>query len=97
MIVVNYYQDEDFSKEGKAKDSLTTYNSRGSLLVIGCNYHTSWQSHKAMRFILIEIKGSKARLNTRKSNRDFWTNVDDLIFIESNHNKKKAFLLRETD
>jgi hypothetical protein len=59
-------------------------------LVIGCNYHTKWQSNRAMRFILKEIKGDKARLATRVSKKDFWTNVEDLIFIETDYNKNKA-------
>lgn len=59
-------------------------------LVIGCNYHTKWQSHPGMRFKLVEIKGDKARLITRQSRKDFWTNVSDLIFITSDHNKIKA-------
>jgi hypothetical protein len=59
-------------------------------LVIGCNYHTKWQSNRAMRFILKEIKGDKARLATRVSKKDFWTNVEDLIFIETEHNRNKA-------
>lgn len=59
-------------------------------LVIGCNYHTKWQSDKRMRFILAEIKGDKARLKTRNTRKDFWTNVSDLIFITTNHNKQKA-------
>jgi len=59
-------------------------------LVIGCNYHTKWQSNSRMRFILKEIKGDKARLATRVSKKDFWTNVEDLIFIETDYNKNKA-------
>lgn len=59
-------------------------------LVVGCNYHTTWQSNSKMRFILSEIKGNKARLTTRISNKNFWTDVKDLIFIESKHNIKKA-------
>jgi len=58
-------------------------------LVVGCNYHTKWQSNKAMRFILRELKDGKARLGTRISKKDFWTNVEDLIFIETNYNKNK--------
>lgn len=73
------------------------YNNRGSLLIIGCNYHTTWQNHPGMRFILKEIKGTKARLLTRRTNKDFWTNVDDLVFIESGHNKHKAKRLSKTD
>ena len=56
---------------------------------IGCNYHTTWQSDKSMRFVLVEIKGDKARLQTRKTKRDFWTNVSDLIFINTYINRKK--------
>lgn len=61
-----------------------------SLIVIGCNYHTTWQKHKAMRFVLVDVKGDKARLQTRTSRRDFWTDLKDLIFIESAHNIRKA-------
>lgn len=56
-------------------------------LIIGCNYHTTWQSHPAMRFVLVEIKGDKARLRTRASKKDFWTDVKDLIFIDTNYNE----------
>lgn len=59
-------------------------------LVIGCNYHTTWQRNKSMRFVLAEIKDNKARLQTRNTGKDFWTNITDLIFIESDYNKKKA-------
>ena len=59
-------------------------------LIIGCNYHTTWQSHSAMRFVLVEIKGDKARLRTRASKKDFWTDVKDLIFIDTNYNRNKG-------
>ena len=59
-------------------------------LVIGCNYHTTWQSHPAMRFVLVEVKDDKARLKTRTSRKDFWTDVKDLIFIDTNYNRNKA-------
>jgi hypothetical protein len=59
-------------------------------LVLGCNYHTKWQSNKSMRFILAEVKGEKARLTTRKTGKNFWTNTVDLIFIMSDHNIQKA-------
>lgn len=63
-------------------------------IIIGCNYHTTWQSHKAMRFVLAEIKGDKARLYTRRTKKQFWTNVSDLIFIKTicNINKAKKLL-----
>lgn len=63
-------------------------------LIIGCNYHTKWQSHRNMRFVLKEIKGDKARLVTRNTNKNFWTDINDLIFIETNYNKNKAEKLK---
>lgn len=59
-------------------------------IIIGCNYHTVWQSNKSMRFVLIEIYNDKAKLMTRTSRKNFWTNVSDLIYIHTNHNNKKA-------
>ena len=43
-----------------------------------------------MRFVLVEIKGDKARLKTRASKKDFWTDVKDLIFIDTNYNRNKG-------
>jgi hypothetical protein len=43
-----------------------------------------------MRFVLKEVKGNQARLITRQTNKDFWTNISDLIFIETKFNKEKA-------
>lgn len=62
-------------------------------IVPGCNYHTTWQSDKCMRFVLDRVEGSKAHLRTRTTGKNFTTNVSDLIFIESKHNKRKADLL----
>lgn len=59
-------------------------------IVIGCNYHTTWQSHRAMRFVLIEVRGDRARLSSRNTKKTFWTDVKDLIFITSDHNIRKA-------
>ena len=59
------------------------------ILIVGCNYHTTWQSNKKMRFVLSEVKGNKARLTTRNTKKDFWTNINDLIFIETDYNKRK--------
>lgn len=59
-------------------------------IVVGCNYHTTWQKHRNMRFVLSEIKGDKARLTTRKTHKNFWTDKKDLIFICSNVNINKA-------
>ncbi len=61
----------------------------GNQIVVGCNYHTTWQSHRSMRFVLTEIKGSKAKLETRRTRKTFWTDVSDLIFISSKYNKQK--------
>lgn len=59
-------------------------------IVIGCNYHTTWQSDPKMRFVLAEVVDQRARLITRRTKKSFWTNVEDLIFIQSEHNIKKA-------
>ena len=64
-------------------------------LIIGCNYHTTWQKEKGMRFVLREIKGDKARLSTRRTGKNFWTNVSDLIFIETECNIAKAKRLKK--
>jgi hypothetical protein len=66
-------------------------------IVVGCNYHTKWQSKKGMRFVLVEVKGDKARLQTRNSRKDFWTNLSDLIFIETDYNIAKAKVLTAPD
>ena len=59
-------------------------------LVVGCNYHATWQTDKAMRFVLTKLRGSRARLETRRTKKKFWTDTGDLIFITSNCNIKKA-------
>lgn len=59
-------------------------------IIIGCNYHTKWQSHRNMRFVLNDIKEDKALLITRNTKKEFWTNISDLIFITTRHNIKKA-------
>lgn len=59
-------------------------------IIIGCNYHTTWQSDRGMRFVLMEVCGGRARLATRRTGKNFWTNVSDLIFIKSEHNINKA-------
>ena len=81
-------------KEKNADSNLPTHNAIGSLIVIGCNYHTTWQSNKRMRFVLTEVKGDKARLQTRRSRKNFWTDLKDLVFIDTNYNKSKAKELR---
>jgi len=60
--------------------------------IIGCNYHTKWQSNKSMRFVLQDVSEDmdKALLITRRTNKRFWTKVSDLIFIKSSHNINKA-------
>lgn len=59
-------------------------------IVVGCNYHTTWQKDPRMRFVLVEVKENRVRLQTRRTRKDFWTDLKDLIFIESNYNKNKA-------
>ena len=69
---------------------LPAQNSRGSLLVIGCNYHTTWQRDPGMRFVLDDVEGTVAKLRTRSTRKIFSTNVEDLIFIDSVYNRQKA-------
>jgi len=57
---------------------------------IGCNYHLTWQSHKAMRFVLESVEGEIATLKTRVTKKEIKTHVSNLIFIESEHNINKS-------
>lgn len=59
-------------------------------IVVGCNYHTTWQKHKAMRFVLGGVTGDLAFLYTRTTKKTFTTHVRELIFIQSKHNRRKA-------
>lgn len=45
-------------------------------LIIGRNYHTSWQNHPAMRFKLAAVDGDKVKLKTKRS--VFWCNHSEL-------------------
>ena len=62
-------------------------------LVPGCNYHTTWQSHKSMRFVLESVSGNWAVMYTRTTGKKFKVKTEDLIFIMSRHNMQKAKLL----
>jgi hypothetical protein len=66
-------------------------------IVIGCNYHTKWQSKPGMRFVLYEVREDRARLVTRNTNKDFWTYLCDLIFINSDYNINKAIKMIKKD
>ena len=59
-------------------------------IVIGCNYHTKWQSNKSMRFVLRSVKDGKCMLGTRTTKKYFQCNIEDLIFIMSDYNIHKA-------
>ena len=65
-------------------------------LIIGCNYHTTWQSNKKMRFILKQVENDKAKLGTRTTKREFYTDVNSLLFILTDYNKQKALNIIET-
>ena len=65
-------------------------------IVVGCNYHTTWQAHPGMRFVLKSVQGDTAILITRRSKKTITTHVDSLIFIMTDYNKSKAIdLIRE--
>lgn len=59
-------------------------------IIDGCNYHTTWQSNPAMRFVLHSHTKTKATLKTRSTSKFFNTNIEDLIFIDSKYNIRKA-------
>lgn len=59
-------------------------------LIVGCNYHTTWQSDKAMRFILKGFDKRSATLTTRTTGKEFKTSIEDLVFINTWYNIKKA-------
>lgn len=86
---------EDFIRFNSRED-LPIQNSQGQLIVIGCNYHTAWQTEKSMRFVLSKVKDGKARLLTRQTSKDFWCDINDLIFIRTHHNFNKAQRYRPT-
>ena len=71
-------------------------NGNNEPIVIGCNYHTKWQSHRNMRFTLWDIMYKngipKAVLKTWRTKNIFTTDLDDLIFITTKHNIEKSKL-----
>jgi len=95
-------EQEQLSQERQLPtEYLLTYTSLNkhmeTKLVIGCNYHVKWARSKAMRFVLKEIKGDKARLITRRTHKDFWTDVKDLEFINTKYNIEKAKNLSQSN
>ena len=71
-----------------------TRNNKGVLLVIGANYHTTWQTYKGMRFVLHEIDGNNVKLKTRTTNKCFNCNANDLLLITSSYNLSKIKRLK---
>lgn len=65
-------------------------NKSGHPLIEGCNYHTTWQSHCAMRFVLDTVSGDNVLLRTRTTAKIFNAKADDLIYIITKHNNDKA-------
>lgn len=86
---------KDRWKELNKDENLPLKNVNGEFVVIGCNYKTTWQNNNSMRFVLTEVKGDKARLQTRATRKNFWTDLKDIVFIKSGYNKDKAKELRE--
>ena len=64
--------------------------STKELLIVGCNYHTIWQSEKSMRFVLVEFNKGMAILKTRNTRRIFKTEISSLLFITTSCNISKA-------
>lgn len=74
-------------------------NSKGEPIVLGCNYHTTWQKFKSMRFVLHSVNWDRgtAILITRRTKKTFSTKMDDLVFIDTKNNRYKADRLMNYD
>lgn len=61
-------------------------------LIVGCNYRYTTQRYKNAHFMLVDINSSsgKARLVTRTTNKDFWIDIDRLIYLHNENNQRKA-------
>ena len=42
-----------------------------------------------MRFVLVEVKEDKVKLETRTTGKSFWTDLKDIIFIDTYVNREK--------
>ncbi len=81
-------------RERNRQPTLPLYNKHNQWIVCGCNYHTTWQSKRQMRFVLVGVIGNTAYLCTRITHRSFTTSLDDLVNIDTEYNRKKANELR---
>lgn len=74
-------------------------NVHGHPIVLGCNYHTTWQSRSGMRFVLksVNMQNGTAVMITRRTKKQFTTNINDLIFIDSSTNRDKRDRLANYD
>ena len=68
-----------------------------SAIVLGCQYRTDWQHDKTLNFIIVDfkIRNNKiksVKLMSRGSKKTFWTNTNQLLFVNtiSNGNKFNA-------
>lgn len=61
-------------------------------LIVGCNYRYTTQGTRNAHFMLIDLNfnSGMARLVTRKSKKDFWKPIDQLIYINNENNHRKA-------
>lgn len=58
-------------------------------ICVGCNYHTTWQTNKDMRFVLNKVEGNSCWLRTRTTGKHFTTLTKELKFIQTKHNYAK--------
>lgn len=84
--------DKDKWKARNLELGLPIDNATGNKIVVGCNYHTTWQTHRNMRFVLddVDLEGKRAFLKTRTTSKSFWTRLDDLIYIDTGTNNRKS-------
>lgn len=87
-----YHNTWDYWRQKNLKGDNPKKNIKGEPLVIGCNYHTTWQSSPSMRFLLLDIYADKGKalLGTRNTNKTFPTGLDELVFINTKVNLEKA-------
>ena len=86
-------------KINHSKESDMLRNNNGYPIVLGCNYHTTWQRYKSMRFVLksVNMDNNTAVMITRRTKKEFATNINDLVFIDSVTNQDKADRLLNFD
>lgn len=72
--------------------SMVNVDENHNPLIVGCNYRYTTQGAHNAHFMLVNLnlKSGMARLVTRKTKKDFWKPIDQLIYIDNANNARKA-------